>query len=67
MSLEFRHINILAPYLNEQEEEQIISEWSLMENRAVYREINNKLEKIAERNNIILPGNKIYSFFQYNS
>ena len=38
-----------------------------MENRAVYREINNKLEKIAERNNIILPGNKIYSFFQYNS
>jgi len=56
-----QHVRIIAPYISEQEEEVLISKWSLMKNSHDYEDINAALDKIAKQNNIILPSNKIYS------
>lgn len=58
-----RQMRVIEPYINEQEEEEIISQWSLMKNKSDYLKIIKKLNTIAEKNNVELPKNEIYRFF----
>jgi hypothetical protein len=56
-----QHMKVIAPYIDEQTEEFIISEWSLMKNSSDYDDVYYKLNKIAKTNNIELPENRVYS------
>ncbi len=56
-----QHIRIVAPYISDNEEEKLISEWSLINSKDDYQKIYNKLNKIATENGLQLPENKIYS------
>ena len=56
-----RHMMIVAPYIDEQKEEEIFSSWALMDSRADYDSIYVILETIAADNSIELPANAIYS------
>jgi hypothetical protein len=57
-----QHIRILSPYLSTQEEEEIISDWSLMNSKADYDKLYSKLSQVAEENGLELPTNRIYAF-----
>ncbi len=56
-----QHMRILAPYLDESQEELIFSEWSRMQGERDHRQIMVKIASIAETNGVALPGNKIYA------
>lgn len=56
------HMRIVAPYLAEEEEELVWSEWAQMKNRADYNKIYEKLIIVANRNHIELPENPVYTF-----
>lgn len=56
-----QHLRVIAPYISEQEEEELLSKWSLMKNSNDYKAVYADLENIAKQNNILLPSNKIYS------
>ena len=56
-----QHLRIVAPYIDEQKEEKILSDWSLMQSKTDYISIYVKLNEIAKDNNIELPDNTIYS------
>ena len=56
-----QHIRIIAPYITNQEEEVIISQWSQIRSKSDYQFIYRKLEGIAIKNKVTLPDNKIYS------
>lgn len=56
-----QHMRIVAPYVSEQAEEELYSQWSLMNKAEDYTTVYEKLNSIASRNNITLPENKIYS------
>jgi len=60
-----QHMNIIAPYLSEDGEEIIWSQWSQMKTRADYERIYMRLNEIAEKNHIDLPENKVYSFTSF--
>jgi len=46
---------IIAPYINEQIEEELWSKWYLISSKIDYIDYNNELDIIAENNNIELP------------
>jgi len=48
-------IDIIAPYINEQIEEELWSKWYLISSKIDYIDYNNELDIIAENNNIELP------------
>jgi len=50
-----QRLNAVRPYLSEQDEEEIVSSWALMENENDYNKINGNLEKVASENKIVLP------------
>ena len=56
-----RHFRIIEPYISDQEEEQILSDWSLMKTKDDYDKIYIQIHSIAVNNNIILPKNEIYN------
>ncbi|MGB2985572.1 MAG: hypothetical protein WBE26_06785 [Phycisphaerae bacterium] len=56
-----QHMRILAPYLDEQAEEELMSEWSSMRSKADYDSLYEKLHDIVQKNGVELPPNKIYS------
>ena len=56
-----QHMRVVAPYIEAQEEEILFSKWSLIKNKSDYEEVYFMLENIAEKNDIKLPENKIYS------
>lgn len=55
------HMNILAPYLDEQIEEEIISEWSLMKSKEDYDILYLRMDRYADQADVILPPNETYS------
>lgn len=62
LSMNFeRHMNILAPYLSENEEEIIRGKWSMMNKKDDYDNIYMELENIAKQNKIELPTSRLYS------
>lgn len=56
-----QHFRIISPYIETQEEQEIMSEWSLMKNKSDYEKVSNKVETIANDNGIKLPENRIYT------
>ncbi|MBO9492033.1 hypothetical protein J7384_16855 [Endozoicomonas sp. G2_1] len=56
-----QHFRIIAAYIPEQEEENILSQWSLMQSKEDYELVQKKIENIAKDNGIKLPSNAIYS------
>ena len=56
-----QHIRILAPYMTEQQEEELLSSWSLIQSADDYDLVNKSMHKIAKDNNIELPENSLYS------
>ena len=56
-----QHIRILAPYMTEQQEEELLSSWSLLKSADDYDLVNKSMQKIASDNNIKLPENSLYS------
>jgi len=56
ITLDFNQLTeILSPYLTEQQEEEYVSRWALMKNRAEYLSIISDFEMVASQNNILLP------------
>jgi hypothetical protein len=56
-----QHLRIIAPYINETKNKEILSQWSLMKSEGDYIEIYKIINKIADENRIELPENAIYS------
>lgn len=50
-----QRVTVLAPYLSEQEEEELAAMWASMKNRQDYEHINEQLNNYAQKNNITLP------------
>ena len=57
-----QHLRVISPYISDEEEEIIISDFSRMESIEDYEKIRAKLDSIATENDIKLPKNKLYSF-----
>lgn len=60
-----QHMRIIAPYIEEQVEEELISEWSIMNSADDYEKIYIRLNKTATDNGLELPENKIYSLTSF--
>ena len=60
-----QHMLILAPYVTDQEEEELYSRGSLMNSEKDYNDIYIELNKIANKQNVVLPENGIYSFSKF--
>jgi len=58
-----QHFRIIAPYIDEQKEEEILSEWSSMTSEEDYNRLYKKIHILAETNSVELPPNQIYSPF----
>lgn len=56
-----QHLRIVAPYMSQQDEKKLLSEWSLIESKKDYDDVNKKMIQLATENNIELPDNKLYS------
>ncbi len=52
-----QHNRIIAPYIDDQEEEKIMSKWSQMESLEDYNNIYNQIVDIAKENNLKLKSN----------
>lgn len=55
------HMNIIAPFIDEAEEEILISKWSQMKSREDFENVYKEMENIASTNNVELPKNRVYS------
>jgi hypothetical protein len=55
-----QHVRIIAPYINEQKEEELLSEWSLMQSADDYNEVYKTIIEIAKDNSLILKKNRHY-------
>jgi hypothetical protein len=53
-------MRIVAPYIDQQQEEMIISRWSLMETEAEFDAIYAYLNEVADKNKVELKENRIY-------
>jgi len=56
-----QHMRIIAPYLDEQQEEELFSKWSQMQTEEDYRIIMQELMRIFDENSLQLPRNVLYS------
>jgi hypothetical protein len=54
------HMRIVAPYIDDQQQELLISRWSLMESEDDFDKIYAYLNEIAENNKVELKENRIY-------
>jgi hypothetical protein len=52
-----QHLHIISPYLTENEEKLIWSQWAQMKSRADYLRIYERLNDVATKNNLSLPNN----------
>ena len=52
-----QRFNIIAPYIDETEEEFIKSNWSQMQKKEDFDKIDRNIENIAKKNKIVLPEN----------
>ena len=50
-----QRMGIIAPYINNEKEEELWSKWYLIESKIDYINLNHELDNIAENNNIKLP------------
>lgn len=55
-----QHVRIVAPYITDQEEEVILSEWSQMDSLEDYNNIYKNLIAIAKENELVLKRNQNY-------
>jgi hypothetical protein len=55
-----QHVRIVAPYITDQEEEFILSEWSQMDSLDDYNNIYKKLIPISKEHELILKRNQNY-------
>ena len=55
-----QHLRIVAPYITDQEEELVLSEWSQMDSLEDYNNIYKKLIPIAKEHELVLRRNKNY-------
>lgn len=55
-----QHVRIVAPYITDQDEEIILSEWSQMDSLEDYNNIYKKLIPIAKEHELILKRNQNY-------
>jgi hypothetical protein len=55
-----QHMTALAPYLTDQEDKLIRSQWSQMRSRHDYDAIYSRLNDVAAKNNVKLPQNPVY-------
>lgn len=58
-----QHMKILSPYLSEEQEEILISEYSCMSSEKDYDALYSKLDTVASKHNITLPKNPSYGFW----
>ncbi len=58
-----QHLRIIAPYVTEQEEEELVSQWSLMRTKEDFQAVSKKLAEVAKVNRVSLPENRIYSLW----
>ena len=56
-----QQMRALAPYIDDAEEEQIYSRWSLMRTQADYEVISNTIEMHAKNNHLTLPESALYT------
>jgi len=55
LSVNFKQrMGIIAPYIDDEKEEELWSKWYLMESKIDYINLNYELENIAEKNNVKL-------------
>lgn len=57
-----QHIKVIAPHITDQEEEEILAQYTSMRNRNDYKDVCLRIEEIARENDIKLPPNKLYGF-----
>ena len=55
-----QHLRILRPYINQDTEDRIVSDWSCMSSRDDYVAIQRQLQEVAEKNKLQLPDNYVY-------
>ena len=55
-----QHLRIVAPYITDQEEELVLSEWSQMDSLEDYNNIYRKLIPIAKEHELVWRRNKNY-------
>lgn len=55
-----QHVRVVAPYISDQEEEVILSEWSQMDSLEDYNSIYKKLISIAKEHELVLKSNQNY-------
>ncbi len=60
-----QHMLAVAPHLDEQEEENLWSQWTQMRTRQDYDKIYAQLRAIADKHTIRLPENKVYSAYNF--
>jgi hypothetical protein len=60
-----QHLAIIAPYIDEQKEELILSQWSLIKTNEDYEAVYIKLTDVAKNNKLDLPTNTIYSLTSF--
>lgn len=56
-----QQMRALAPYIDDAEEEQIFSRWSLMKSNSDYEKISNTVAELAKRSNLELPETALYT------
>ena len=56
-----QHTTAIAPYINDQEMKVLLSRWTQMRGEADYRAIYHDLKEIADRNQVFLPDNLMFS------
>ncbi len=54
-----QRMTVLAPYITEQQEEEVRAKWAMMKDRDDYLAVNQILEQLASQHNIVLPENII--------
>lgn len=52
---QIRRMEIIAPYIDDQKEEELWSEWYLLRSKRDYVNLNYEIDNIAENNNVELP------------
>ncbi|MCX5695417.1 MAG: hypothetical protein NTW18_01960 [Candidatus Omnitrophica bacterium] len=56
LNLRFSHkVTIIAPYLSNQAEKELLAQWALMKNKKDYESLDNLLKNYAQANNIKEP------------
>jgi len=58
-----QHVRIIAPYIEIREKDVLMSDFSRMQSKKDYERIYEKINKIANGNNLTLPENPSYNFW----